>query len=174
MRDMSLMALRYAAGDLDPVDEAAFEMRLAEDPVAQDALSEAVRLSAAAAGQAAPSPDPLTRQAVAERVAPTWLSRLLARRPYRGHPMAWTAAGAAFAVTLVGFSGQIAPRPAAVPVSGESPSVNPVVPMTLKIEAKTKSIATGGGGVAEDRANHRPSTFLPERPKLDPMGFPDG
>lgn len=173
MRDISLMALRYAAGDLDPVDEAAFEMRLAEDPAAQDALSEAVRLSAAAAGQVAPIPDPLTRQAVAERVAPSWLSRILARRPYRGHPMAWAAAGAAVAVTLVGFSGQIATRTA--PAPGESPNANAVVTMPLMIDSKSKSItAVGGGGVADDRANHRPSTFLPERPKLDPMGFPDG
>lgn len=98
-------ALRYAAGDLAPAEATAFEARLADDQSARDALSEAVRLSAAALGQAPPAPHRSYREAIRERLAgwcPAWLSR----RAYRGHPFVWAGAGAVAvaACTLVGLS----------------------------------------------------------------------
>jgi anti-sigma-K factor RskA len=98
-------ALRYAAGDLPPAEAAAFEARLATDQDARDALSEAVRLSAAALGQAPPAPDPTFRAAIRERLS-GWPPGWLARRAYRGHPLAWAGLGAAAAAacTVVGLS----------------------------------------------------------------------
>lgn len=88
-------ALRYAAGDLGPSEGAAFEDRLAVDQDARDALAEAVRLSAAALGQAAPKPSAAVRARLRERL--TWT-------PSRG--LAWAAGGAAVVAvcTLVGLS----------------------------------------------------------------------
>ena len=88
MRDSDLQAtaLRYAAGDLSAAEAAAFEQLLAEDQNARDALSEAVRLSAAALGQASPAPDRSFRSRIRARLG---LS-------YRG-PLAWASLGAAVA-----------------------------------------------------------------------------
>ena len=107
--ELAVTALRYAAGEMTPADAEAFEARLGADQTARDALAEAVRLSAAASGAPVPTPDPLVKQAVAERLHPTWLSRLFPRRPYRGHPAVWAGLGggvaAAIAVTVaVGMS----------------------------------------------------------------------
>lgn len=86
MRDPTLptTALRYAAGDLSPTEVEAFEALLAENQDARDALSEAVRLSAAALGQPAPAPARSSRARVRARLG---LS-------YRG-PLMWSALGAA-------------------------------------------------------------------------------
>ncbi|MBA4190990.1 MAG: hypothetical protein C0467_23640 [Planctomycetaceae bacterium] len=98
-------ALRYAAGDLDVREATAFEMRLADDQEARDALSEAVRLSAAALGQAPPTPHLTFRAAIRDRLS-GWCPEWLARRAYRGHPLAWSALGAVAlaACALVGVS----------------------------------------------------------------------
>jgi hypothetical protein len=88
------MALRYAARDLDPNETVAFETRLANDQGARDALSEAVRLSAAALGRAPPAPHSSFRSAIRERLL-GWCPGWLARRAYRGHPLAWAGLGAA-------------------------------------------------------------------------------
>lgn len=100
-------ALRYAAGELPPVDSAAFEARLAGDQDAREALAEAVRLSAAALGQDPPAPDRTFRAMIRERLRPVsaWWARWLARRAYRGHPLAWAGigAGAVAAATLFGL-----------------------------------------------------------------------
>ena len=96
-------ALRYAARDLTPAESAAFESLLSRDQDARDALAEAVRLSAAALGQTPPAPDRSFRQAIYERLA-GW--RILRRRAYRGHPVAWVALGAmaVAACTLIGLN----------------------------------------------------------------------
>ena len=122
---LALAALKYAAGELDPVDAAGFELKLADDPEARDALEEAVRLSAAALGQPEFKPDPLYRNAVVETLRPTrsWMSRIFARRPYRGHPLTWTVAGAAataVAATVIVLTSQ----PPGPPV--HSPSQNQI------------------------------------------------
>lgn len=99
MLDPSLQAaaLRYAAGDLAPDEAAAFEVRLAENQGARDALAEAVRLSARAIGQEPPAPHPSFRGLLRER---------LGLRAYRGSPLAWAALGAASvaACTLLGLA----------------------------------------------------------------------
>jgi hypothetical protein len=110
-------ALRYAAGDLSRAESTAFESRLGADQEARDALAEAVRLSAAALGQAPPAPDRTFRAAIRERLlgyCPAWLRR----RAYRGHPFAWTAlgAGAVAACTVIGLA--LANRP---PEEGATP-----------------------------------------------------
>jgi hypothetical protein len=87
-------ALRYAARDLNPSETVAFEARLADDQLARDALSEAVRLSAAALGQDPPTPHHSFRTAISERLL-GWCPGWLTRRAYRGHPLAWAGLGAA-------------------------------------------------------------------------------
>ena len=106
-------ALRYAAGDLDPEEIAAFEARLAEDQDARDALAEAVRLSAAAIGQPSPAPHPSFRGIIRARLG------LLS---YRGHPIAWVGLGAAVvavcALVAVSLADRDAPEDAlAAPVA---------------------------------------------------------
>ena len=98
-------ALRYAARDLSQAESTAFESRLGADQEARNALSEAVRLSAAALGQAPPSPDRTFRAAIRERLlgyCPAWLRR----RAYRGHPFVWITlgAGAVAACTVIGLA----------------------------------------------------------------------
>src|SRR5438105_3935852 len=88
-------ALRYAASDLSSGEAAAFEERLAGDQSAREALAEAVRHSAAALGQQSPTPDRSFRALIHERLRPLrgWYAGWLARRAYRGHPLAWTGIG---------------------------------------------------------------------------------
>lgn len=98
-------ALRYAAGDLTSAESEAFEVLLRDNQDARDALAEAVRLSARALGQEPPRPDRSFRAAIRERLigyCPAWLRR----RAYRGHPLTWTALGAAAvaASTVIGLS----------------------------------------------------------------------
>jgi hypothetical protein len=119
MRDSTLQgtALRYAAGDLSPAEAEAFERLLADDQDARDALSEAVRLSAAALGQAAPAPDRSFRTRLRARLG---LS-------YRG-PLAWSAFGAAVvaagALLAVSAADRAGPPPAASPfVANDAPVV---------------------------------------------------
>ncbi len=103
---LPLRALRYAAGDLPPAESAAFEDQLAADPAAQDALAEAVRLSAAALGQGPPEPDSdVLRAGVRERLAPfaEWCGAWVRRRVYHGHPAAWAGLGAVSGAGLVVF-----------------------------------------------------------------------
>lgn len=101
---LALLALRYAAGELDPAEGELFEARLGVDQSARDAVAEAVRLSAAASGLPAPTPDPLVREATREKLNPTWVSQLLRRRPYRGHPIAWAGVGGSIAAVIVGVA----------------------------------------------------------------------
>lgn len=105
MRDdpLSMTALRYAARDLPPVENAAFEVRLATDKSAQDALAEAVRLSAAALGRPVPGPMPGLRGLIADRLHPVTsaVATLFCRRAYHGHPAAWAGLGAIAASAAV-------------------------------------------------------------------------
>ncbi|VTS02616.1 unnamed protein product [Gemmata massiliana] len=90
-------ALRYAAGDLSTDETAEFEMQLADDQDARDALSEAVRLSAAAIGQKAPAPHPSFRAILRARA--NWDRA-------RGRPLMWAGTGAAVVAvcTLIGLA----------------------------------------------------------------------
>jgi hypothetical protein len=110
--DLPLTALRYAAGDLPAAAAAAFEDRLAHDQAAQEALGEAIRLSAAALDRPALAPDPLVREAVREALRPTLLSWLFPRRPYRGHPLAWAGLGGVVAAGLTALGVWLGDQPA--------------------------------------------------------------
>jgi len=96
------LALRFAARDLPPPEAEAFEARLAGDQSARDALCEAVRLSAAALGREL-QPDRSFRALIRDRLRGT---RWLARRVYRGHPLAWVGFGAGLvaAATLLALN----------------------------------------------------------------------
>lgn len=104
MRDSTLQttALRYAAGDLSPGEVEAFELRLAEDQAARDALSEAVRLSAAAIGQASPVPDPSFRALIRTRLG----------FGSRSRPLLWAGLGAAVVAVCALFAVSAADRAA--------------------------------------------------------------
>src|SRR5687768_12542449 len=115
-------ALRFAADDLPPEEAATFGARLATDEAAQDALAEAVRLSAKALGQAPPAPHRSFRTLVRERlrgVRRAWLTR----RAYRGHPAAWAALGAVAAAVLVWGGATPAPQPDEVRVTADAPPI---------------------------------------------------
>jgi len=149
---LQTIALRYAASDLTPGEATAFESRLADDQDARDALSEAVRLSAAALGQAPPEPHPTFRAAIRERLV-GWCPAWLARRAYRGHPLAWCGLGAVVVMlcTFVGLSfAQRAPAPTqptantvAPTLSGlhQSLAVVDVAPMPQEAEPATVAIS---------------------------------
>lgn len=171
--ELSLAALRYAAGEMTPADAEAFEARLADDQTARDALAEAVRLSAAASGAPAPSPDPLVRQAVAERLHPTLLSRLFPRRPYRGHPMAWAGlgGGVAAAVAVTVALGGVDRTDVPVEVSYQTPAdvqmmpIRPVggpfvVPVTDEPPMRSKLNPMGMERRATDTADAGPSPMV--------------
>lgn len=114
---LEAQALHYAAGVLSPVEEAAFEARLADDQAARDALAEAVRLSAAALGQAPPAPDRSFRGLIRERLQPFrnhWFG-WMARRAYRGHPLAWAGLGAGVIAAATVFALQLASNTGPVP-----------------------------------------------------------
>ena len=130
--ELALLALRYAADDLSPEEVAAFELRLADDQPAREALAEAIRLSASAVGQPPPAPGPATRIAVRDRLFPTWLTRLFPVRAYRGHPAAWAALGgcAAAGVLAVGW-GWSDDRPQQV----FAPPVAPPFTTVISVEA---------------------------------------
>ena len=186
---LSLMALKYAAGDLHPVDAAAFELKLAENPNASEALVEAVRLSAAAVGQPEFLPDPLYRSAITEqlRPAPSISSRFFARRPYRGHPLAWTMAGAGVSATaaLALWLGTPSPPAECCPSLSNSsavavvPVVIPIVPATIPANPLAdavpmgETVGTTSGGNRAEGQSALPASSLPGFPKLEmPMGPP--
>jgi hypothetical protein len=161
---LALIALRYAAGELDPAEVEMFESRLGGDQEARDALAEAVRLSAAASGVAEPTPDPLLREAVRERLRPTWWTRLLPRRPYRGHPAAWVGLGglsaALLAVGIMSFQ-------------SEEPTVrSPAFPRNRPIPLAIQDQEADGPILshAERRTQHSMDLT---HPKLNPMGMQD-
>ncbi|HJZ57536.1 MAG TPA: hypothetical protein VKE74_21380 [Gemmataceae bacterium] len=112
---LQAQALRYAAGDLLPAEAEAFEARLATDQAARDAIAEAVRLSAAALGQAPPAPDRSFREMIRERLFVRWLPGWLARRAYRGHPLAWAGLGAALVAVVAVAAVQLAGAPPSDP-----------------------------------------------------------
>lgn len=189
---LSLAALKYAAGELNTIDSAAFELKLADDPAARDALEEAVRLSAAAVGQPEFLPDPLIRSAVTEELRPhrSFVSRLFARRPYRGHPLTWTAAGAGSSATaaFVLWLGVVPPATEnRAPITNQSllavapiatPTLPAAIPATIASEPLAEStppmgesVGSTNGIVDTEGKTARPSTFVPEFPKLE---FPSG
>jgi hypothetical protein len=165
--ELAVSALRYAAGDMPPAEAEAFEARLGDDQSARDALAEAVRLSAAASGLPDPCPDPLARKAVAERLFPTWVSRLFPRRPYRGHPVVWAVLGGGVAaVAAVVITLNSAPAPIApLAYAGPPPKLHAVsVEAVPFVPAEVEDPTLG---------QHRPLPPVVEsasNTKLNPMG----
>jgi anti-sigma factor RsiW len=68
--NLAVSALAYVCGELSPQARAAFERRLADDPAACEALSEAVQLLGLLDGQTPMRPTPAYRVAVRHRLAP--------------------------------------------------------------------------------------------------------
>jgi len=108
-------ALRYAARSLPAAESTAFEARLATDQTARDALSEAVRLSAAALDETAPGPNRGFRRAVRSRM----VSRL--------SPIAWAGIGAGTVAAATLFAVQLADRPAPAAVVVSKPISAPAM-----------------------------------------------
>jgi hypothetical protein len=118
---LALQALLYAGGELPAADADAFERLLANDQAAREALVQAVQLAQPLRGRPS-APDPAYRDRVRRRLRPgPGLWRLLVgRRTYRGHPLLWSAVGAAAAVLLVAFLPRA--QPDVVVVRAEPPS----------------------------------------------------
>jgi hypothetical protein len=86
--ELLLVAFRYAAGDMPAEEAQAFELRLADDQAARDALCQAVALGerlAEAGPVVAPSAEP-----VVTRKSAAWILQ----------PLGWMAVGAAAAVLI--------------------------------------------------------------------------
>jgi len=130
-------ALRYAAGDLAPGEASAFEEQLAANQDARDALSEAVRLSAAALGQLPPAPHHSFRAAMRDRLT-GWYPGWLARRAYRGHPLAWSGLGAAIVVACALVGSSLAERKPAQ----EQPVVRAALPVAPEPHSSVMNVAT--------------------------------
>ena len=79
--NLAVSALAYACGELSPQARADFERRLADDPAACEALSEAVQLLGLLDGQTPTRPTPAYRAAVRHRLAPLAASGRLTRQP---------------------------------------------------------------------------------------------
>jgi hypothetical protein len=177
MHNLTTTALKYAAGELNAVDSAAFELRLERDENAQEALCEAVRLSAAAMGQPDFQADPLCKKGVQEKLKPTLISRIFARRPYRGHPAAWTAAGAAVAILCFSLSPSRTINDSNTQIMSNqlaTVTVSPIDPCRMRPDI----LGSASGVVREDdkRIKNGPVMFMPELPMIDPMnnGNQDG
>jgi hypothetical protein len=137
---LDLRALLYASGELDGLDEAAFEAQLEHDPAAQDALARAVLLVNTLTGQPV-RPDPAYRGEVRTRLAASepWWRRFTRRRLYAGHPAVWGTLGAVAASLML-----LALRPTeATPEAAPGPSVEaaaapatpPAAPETVVADA---------------------------------------
>jgi len=148
-RALEATALHYAARDLSAAEAEAFEIRLAGDQAARDALAEAVRLSAAALGQAPPAPDGSFRALIRDRLRPlvAWHPRWLTRRAYRGHPLAWAGAGAVVVAgaTLVGLR-LAEPDAAHTPVATVRPAL-PAAPAPAVLAAADELVPPREGEV---------------------------
>jgi hypothetical protein len=101
--ELTSLALLYSTGELDEVETAAFERRLAEDQAARDALCQAVEMNLTLTGEAPSAPDPAYRQRVRQRLHQRrrHLRKLEEQPAYFGHPALWTAIGAAAAGLLM-------------------------------------------------------------------------
>ena len=136
--DLAYRALRYAAGELDGAEADAFEVSLANDEAAREALGESVRLSTAVAGGALPAPPSDTFFAIRDRLLPTPLSRLFPIRSYRGHPALWVGLGI-FAAGSVALAWELTPAPVATsivigPLAVEPPATSAeAVPSTTPV-----------------------------------------
>lgn len=169
--ELAYLALRYAAGELDPAETEVFELRLGVDQSARDALAEAVRLSAAASGVPDPAPDPLARVSVRERLRPNWFTRLFPRRPYRGHPLTWTGVGGSVAAAVVLGTGLFPPDPQPV-VSRSSPEHQSAPSSDPFVERPHSDIPLPAIRVATNDQYPRLGQVDPLAiPKLNPMGY---
>jgi hypothetical protein len=112
---LAVQAFLYANGDLDGPAQAAFEDRLAVDQATRDALAQAVPLLSVLGGKLPPRPDPAYRQRVRDRLQGGWWRWLTGRRTYRGHPLLWTALGAAASLLLVLGWWRLTPAAVAAP-----------------------------------------------------------
>ena len=149
-------ALRYAARDLPPSEAEAFESQLADDQSARDALSEAVRLSAAALGQDFPVPDHSFRALIRERLRPVraWWPAWLSRRAYRGHPFVWAGLGAGVvaASTLIGLD--LAGRDPASGNESSAPRATTTVAVSTDLPEPSSLEELVSAGSSEDGPPH--------------------
>ena len=123
--DDQLLALLYAAGQLDRQQATAFERRLADDQAARDALCTAVRLNWATEGQAAPVPDPAYRERVRQRLMPGKQRPAGDRRVLRTRLALWTVAGSAAALLFlaIGVSSMDRGKISAEPMSASAEEI---------------------------------------------------
>jgi hypothetical protein len=123
---LALEAILYLTDALPPPEHADFEVRLADDQKARDALTLAVAFVESCEGQEPVRPDPSYRRHVIRRALPRsrWWRGLWSRREYPGHPLVWGSLGACLVglMLLVGRGpGNHAPPPL---VEGSQPKFN--------------------------------------------------
>jgi hypothetical protein len=121
-QDLDWLAFRYVAGELDPAEAAAFELRLADDQLARDAVCRAVALAgrmATAAPQEAESSAEIATAPSPAAASPAATAR---RYPLLSAVRAagWMAAGAAATLLGVYLSQPFASSPGASSPSGRA------------------------------------------------------
>jgi hypothetical protein len=138
--DLALRALLYSSGELEGAEAAAFEERLAVDQAARDALAQVAQLSLLASG-CSPVPSPSWREAARRRLHPhaTVWQRILGRRVYRGHPVAWSILGAV-AATVV-FTLFAPSRPTSHASVPPAPELAPVDALNADADAPPPEVA---------------------------------
>ncbi|MCI0359310.1 MAG: hypothetical protein L0211_12600 [Planctomycetaceae bacterium] len=114
--DLDLLAFRYVAGEMRPEEAGEFELRMAEDQAARDAMSQAVALAERLL-EARPAQEPLVRTRPVGPPAAAVARRHALRNIAR--PLGWMTAGAAAALLMVSLTRApdnpaIEPRPGSV------------------------------------------------------------
>src|SRR5262249_12267593 len=148
--ELTNLALLYSTGELDEVEAADFEHRLAEDQAARDALCQAVEMTLTLTGEAPTAPDPAYRLRVRQRLHQRrrHLRKLAEQPAYFGHPALWTAIGAAAAGLLMVIMHHLALLPDRQQPTGPVASTLTERPLTVqRDDLKEKLKAT------EDQAN---------------------
>jgi hypothetical protein len=126
---LATAAMLYLSGEMAPAEAGAFEMRLALDQEAREALAEAVYLLTPLANGQMPQLDPGYRQRVRER----WNAQRKRRTHERFAPLFWTLTGAVAASILwFAFLPQMHGAPVSSPNSAENKAAGAPVPAPME------------------------------------------
>jgi len=156
--DLVLKAMLYAAGELDPDESAAFELRLAEDQAARDALCQAVELTQLDDA----GPDPAYRSQVRHRLRMRRRRLGFSESGFLGnHPAFWAVLGAVVAVLVLIILSHLI---ATMSMPGEPRSTQPrPTPPDADLFAQPVTPEVASTWAELNSAPEAPPRFTPER-----------
>ena len=172
--DVALLALMYASGEMDAAQSAAFEQMLGENQRAREALAVAVERISTTNQKPLPKPSVTYRQKVRDRMHPPakpikrrsglvdWATR---PRQYPGHPVVWSAVGAAAAIfILVGAAAFMMPTYSVNGPSVKTPKSKPGAMKSLSIRVPFE-----GNSAKIETPNDAPTVNVPADSDVLPM-----